>query len=194
MTDQLLGGRLALLAPDELSTEQRRLHDRLTSTRVSRATSTGYRAALPDGRLIGPFNAFLRAPAIAEQQLAWAQAISAADLPGGVREVVVLTVAAEWNAEYATYAHRIAARGAGVPEASITALTDRRPPPGLEPDELLAHRLALALVRDHDVPDPLYAEVVETFGEHRTVVLLALIGQYLATSALLTCFRVSAPR
>src|SRR3954471_21441167 len=84
MTDQLLGGRLALLAPDELSTEQRRLHDRLTSTRVSRATSTGYRAALPDGRLIGPFNAFLRAPAIAEQQLAWAQAISAADLPGGV--------------------------------------------------------------------------------------------------------------
>ena len=190
----MLGGRLALLAPDELSTEQRRLHERLTSTRVARADSAGYRAALPDGRLIGPFNVLLRAPAIAEPQLAWAQAISAADLPDGVREVAILTVAAQWDAEYAIYAHRIAARDAGVPPTSIAALTDRRPPPDLAADELLAHRLALAVVRDHDVPDPLYTEVTQSFGEHRTVVLLALIGQYLATSALLTCFRVPAPR
>ncbi|AGL16454.1 hypothetical protein [Actinoplanes sp. N902-109] len=107
--------------------------------------------------------------------------------------MVILTVVAAWQAEYAGYAHAVAARGAGVPEASIAALATRKPPPDLPAGQLLAHRFALAVVEDHDVPDALYGEVVATFGEDGTVVLVTLIGQYLATSALLTCFRVPAP-
>ena len=92
------------------------------------------------------------------------------------------------------YAHSLAARKAGVSDPDIDALrAARREPAGLSPEANLAHRLTVAIVRDHDVPDDLYTEVIETFGEAVTVALVVLIGQYLTTSALLTCFRVPAP-
>lgn len=188
-----LGGRLPLMAPAELSVDQRHLHGRLTATRVARADSSGYQASLDDGRLIGPFNAMLRTPGIGESQLDWAQAISAAGLPDGVREVAILTVATEWDATYVLYAHRIAARAAGLSDDDVAELTARRTPTGLSVEELLAHRLAVALVRDHNVQDELYAEIVDVVGEERLVALVELIGQYLATSAIVTCFRVPAP-
>jgi 4-carboxymuconolactone decarboxylase len=53
--------------------------------------------------------------------------------------------------------------------------------------------VALALVRDHDVPDDLYSDFLSDFGETQAVVLLALIGQYLTTCVVTTCFRVPAP-
>jgi 4-carboxymuconolactone decarboxylase len=189
-----LGGRLRLLHVDELDPAQAALHARLLTTRLARAEDAGYRAVLPDGRLLGPFNGLLRAPAIGEHQLDWAQAISAGGLPDDVREAAVLTVGAEWETKYVLYAHSLAARKAGVSDADIDALrTSQGEPPSLSPNADLAHRLAVAIVRDHEVPDDLYAKVIDAFGEPATVTLVALIGQYLATSALLTCFRVPAP-
>ncbi|OZC74693.1 hypothetical protein CH274_22050 [Rhodococcus sp. 06-418-5] len=188
-----LGGRLRLLAPEQLTNPQRELHDRLTASRVSRGNSNGYRASLEDGRLIGPFNAMLRIPDIAGPQLDWVESISSGRLPAAVREVAILTVATEWNAAYILYAHRISARVAGVSERTVAELTAQRTPHGWPVEERLAHQLALALVHDHDVPDELYAELVGFFGEQRLVELVELVGQYLTTSAITTCFRVPAP-
>ena len=189
-----LGGRLRLLPVDELDPAQAALHTRLLTTRLARADDAGYRAVLPDGRLLGPFNGFLRTPAISGPQLDWAQAISAGGLPDDVREVAILTVGAQWEAAYVLYAHSLAARKAGIRDQDIDALcSTRHEPAGVSPEAKLAHRLTVAIVRDHDVPDDLYGEVVETFGESATVTLVALVGQYLVTSALLTCFRVPAP-
>jgi len=189
-----LGGRLRLLPVDELDPAQAALHARLLTTRLARADDAGYRAVLPDGRLLGPFNGFLRTPAISGPQLDWAQAIYAGGLPDDVREASILTVGAQWEAAYVLYAHSLAARKAGIRDQDIDALCSaRREPAGVSPEAKFAHRLTVAIVRDHDVPDDLYGEVVETFGEPATVTLVALVGQYLATSALLTCFRVPAP-
>lgn len=187
------GGRLRLLDEAELDAEQKKLGDRLTATRVARGRQAGYRAALDDGRLVGPFNALLRAPGIGERQLDWAEAIAAADLPPAAREVAILTVAAQWRAEYVLYAHSRAARGAGLSDDAIEHLVAARTPAGLDRTARLAHDVALALVRDHDVPDDLYGDFLSDFGETQSVVLLALIGQYLATCAVTTCFRVPAP-
>lgn len=188
-----LGGRLRLLPVTELDAAQSALHGRLLATRGARADEAGYRAALPDGRLIGPFNGFIRTPVISAAQLDWAQAISAGGLPDDVREVAILTVGAEWATEYVLYAHSRAARKAGISDLGIQALRARQRPTGLSPEADLVHRLTVALVRDHDVPNSLYTAVIATFGEPATVALIALIGQYLTTSALLTCFRVPAP-
>lgn len=187
------GGRLRLLARAELDPEQGKLSDRLTVTRVARGRQAGYRAALDDGRLVGPFNALLRAPGIAERQLDWAEAISAADLDSAAREVAILTVAAQWRAEYVLYAHSAAGRGAGLSDDAIDDLVAARTPADLDRTARLAHDVALALVRDHDVPDDLYGEFLSGYGETRAVVLIALIGQYLATCAVTTCFRVPTP-
>jgi 4-carboxymuconolactone decarboxylase len=189
-----LGGRLRLLPVGELDPAQAALHARLLTTWFGRADDPGYRTVLPDGRLLGPFNGLLRTPAISGPQLDWAQAISAGGLPSDVREAAILTVGAEWETAYVLYAHTLAARKAGVSDPDIEALcVARREPVGLSPKANLAHRLTVAIVRDHDVPDDLYTEVIETLGESATVTLVVLIGQYLTTSALLTCFRVPAP-
>ncbi|MER7985277.1 carboxymuconolactone decarboxylase family protein [Streptomyces noursei] len=188
-----LGGRLPLLPPDVLDAAQRALCERLQATRVRRAEAAGYTAVLPDGRFIGPFNALLRTPQIAGASLDWAQAIARADIPADVREVVVLTVAAHWGAEYALYAHTAAAERADVPSPAVAALRDGGTPSGLRPEADLAHRFTVAMVRDHHVPDGLYDATVTAFGADTTIALVNLIGQYLASSALLTCFQVPAP-
>jgi 4-carboxymuconolactone decarboxylase len=188
-----LGGRLPLVATDALDETQRALYDRLHLTRLRSADGAGYTAVLPDGRLIGPFNAMLHNPRIADPLLEWVQAIGRAGIPADVREVVILTVAADWQAEYALYAHTAAAERAGMPETAIAALRHGDVPAGLRPEACLAHRITAALVRDHQAPDDLYRQAVTVFGTDGLVALVNLIGQYLNTCALLACFQVPAP-
>ncbi|WP_406430887.1 carboxymuconolactone decarboxylase family protein [Streptomyces sp. NBC_00631] len=188
-----LGGRLPLLPPDALDEAQRALRDRLQATRARSAEEAGYAACLPDGRFIGPFNALLRTPHIARPLLEWAQALTRAGIPADVREVVILTVAAHWRAEYALYAHTAAAEQAGLPDQAIASLLHGEAPRGLRTDTDLAHRLAAALVRDHHVADDLYDEAVAAFGTDTLIALVNLVGHYLSTSALLACFQVPAP-
>lgn len=187
------GGRLRLLETCELDAAQARLHDSVMATRVARGRRAGYRAALDDGRLVGPFNAMLRAPSIGERQLDWAEAISAAELPPAAREVAILVVAAHWRAAYVLDAHSAAARAAGLAEDVVEELAASRRPAGLDPMARLARDVTRALVQDHDVPDDLYRAFLTTYGETGAVTLLALIGQYLATCAVATCFRVPPP-
>lgn len=191
--DARLGGRLPLVRPDALDDAQRALYERLGVTRLRSAHEAGYTAALADGRLIGPFNVMLRNPPVAEPLLAWAEAITRSGLPADVRETVILTVAAHWQADYVLYAHVAAAEHAGVPEAAITALRDGATPHGLRADADVARSLATALLRDHRVTDDLYADAVASFGVDGLVALVNLIGQYTNTCALLTCFDVPAP-
>jgi 4-carboxymuconolactone decarboxylase len=102
-------------------------------------------------------------------------------------------VAAQWQAEYVLYAHTAAARVAGLSDDVVDDLVAARTPVGLDRTARLAHDVALAIVRDHDVPDDLCGDFLSGYGETRAVALLALIGQCLATCAVTTCFRVPAP-
>lgn len=188
-----LGGRLPLLSPGTLDESQRVLYDLLHATRLRTAEGAGYTAVLPDGKLIGPFNAMLRTPHLARPLLEWAEAISRAGIPADVREIAILTVAGDWHADYVLYAHTAAAARAGVPEAAITALRQGKAPGGLRPEADLAHRITASLVREHHLPDDLYQQAVVTFGESGLITLVNLIGQYLNTCTLLACFQVPAP-
>ncbi|MFI6169449.1 carboxymuconolactone decarboxylase family protein [Nocardia sp. NPDC051052] len=191
--DSGLGGRLPLLPPAVLDQEQKAIHDGLRATRVRTAASLGYPAMLPDGQLIGPFNVMLRAPQIAGPLLEWAQALSRSGIPKDVREVVILTVAAHWRAKYMLFAHTAAAERIGLSESVIAALRQGEPSSDLRAEADVARRLTLALVRDRSVPTTLYDEAVSAFGVEMLVALVNLIGQYVNTAALLTCFRVPAP-
>jgi 4-carboxymuconolactone decarboxylase len=106
-----LGGRLALLSPDTLDADQKKLYEQLQATMVPWAEKSGFRADTTDGRLIGPFNAMLRSPLISRAILG----VTAAEgketaLGKTVREVVILTVGAAWQAAYELYARRAEAR------------------------------------------------------------------------------------
>lgn len=198
MTDhdgtETLGGRLALLRPNELNDDQRTLYEHLLATQIAWAERSGFEARLPDGRLIGPFNAFLHTPAMARAYTDW---VSAEDrhtsLAADVRQVIILTVGAAWQAQYELYAHAAVGREAGLTDETIRAIAGEREPDGLSREARAAYRFTNALVRDRAVADGLYAEAVATLRVQGVADMVQLIGSYLATSALLNAFRVPAP-
>ena len=192
-TDASMGGRLTLLAASAMTSDQRELAQKITGSRSKRGTDSGYQTRTEDGRLIGPFNAFLREPAVGTAYLAWAQAIAASPLSRAVTEATILGVTARWQAPYVRYAHTIGARGAGFTDEDIDTILCGGIPTSASPDVAAALSLVATLLDDHRVPNEVYQAVGSQFGEAATVALVSLIGQYMTTSALLACFAVPAP-
>lgn len=188
-----LGGRLTLLAPGTLNVEQRQVYEALCDLVVPESEEGGFTARMPDGRLIGPFNALLRTPRLTAGFGQWVGSINAGGLAADVRETVILTIGAQWGAVYEIYAHRAAGAAAGLPTAAIDAILDGDDPAGLSPAAVLAHRLTRALIVEHAVADTLYAESCAQFGHTGLLTVLGLIAQYQFISSVLVCFDVPVP-
>ncbi|MBN0048506.1 hypothetical protein JS756_31300 [Streptomyces actuosus] len=95
-----LGGRLALLAPDDLDGAQMQAYRVLEQTVVPEAAHDGFTVRLPDGRFIGPFNALLRVPELAAGLGRFTAEVTAAGLAEDLWQAVILTVGAAWPAPY----------------------------------------------------------------------------------------------
>jgi 4-carboxymuconolactone decarboxylase len=195
MTSQdSLGGRLPLVDPAKFTDAQKKLFDYVITTQVPWADENGFRVTATDGRLIGPFNAFLRRPEVALKFLDFAAAEHRyTSLSEGEREAVVVSVGGVWDADYELYAHKILARNNGLTPEAITALQKGAIPDDLTDREKIAARVAQQLAIGHRIDDALYREAVETFGESGMYDIGAVMGQYLAVSAILTMFMAAVP-
>jgi 4-carboxymuconolactone decarboxylase len=189
-----LGGRLPLLSPDQLNSDQKKLYSQLQDTMVPWAKKSGFQAATFDDRLVGPFNALLRSPVIGKALMA----VTAAEgketaLSERVRQVVILTVGAAWQAAYELYAHVAVGRQAGFDEATVQALAAGQKPAALTHDEGVAYDFVQRLTTTHQIDAELYEQAVVTFGEKGVVDLIYLAGHYMTISGLLNTFAVPAP-
>lgn len=189
-----LGGRLALLSPDQLDADQRKLYEQLQDTMVPWAKKSGFQADTFDDRLIGPFNAMLRSPVISKALMGvTATEGKETSLGEKVRQVVILTVGAAWQAAYELYAHVAVGRQAGFDEATLQALVAGQKPASLSPEESVAYDFTHRLATTHQIDVGLYEQVIVTFGEKGVVDMIALAGQYMTISGLLNTFAVPAP-
>ncbi len=189
-----LGGRLPLLDPGALGGDQKQLYDQMKSTLVTWARANGFQGETFDGKLIGPFNPFLRSVGVTPGFLQWMRADSEhTSLSKRVHEVVILTVGAIWKAPYELYSHSAVARKIGLNQDAIAALAAGEDPVGLSHDEATAHRVARQLTAERRLDAPLYKEALAAFGEVGLVDLVYLVGMYLMTCAMLNAFEVPAP-
>jgi 4-carboxymuconolactone decarboxylase len=189
-----LGGRLPLLSPDKLDSDQKKLYSQLLDTMVPWAKKAGFQAATFDDRLVGPFNVMLRSPAISKALLA----VTAAEgketsLSEQVRQVVILTVGAAWQAAYELYAHVAVGRQTGFDEATLQALAAGQKPAALTHQEGVAYDFVHRLTTTHQIDAGLYEQAVVTFGEKGVVDMIYLAGHYMTISGLLNTFAVPAP-
>lgn len=130
-SDNNLGGRLALLSPDQLSASQKKLYDQLQETEIPWAKKEGFDGETDNKEVIGPFNAMLRSPEIATALLEVTSSLQKHSiLSERVKQVIILTIGAVWQADYELYAHTAVARKAGIDEASIQALAKGQSPYG----------------------------------------------------------------
>src|SRR5581483_3243700 len=104
--------RIPKLAPSDLDAGQRALYDAIAGGRRAQGPQR-FRLTDADGRLEGPFNAFLLQPRLGSALQALGAAVRyETGLDDRCREIAILVVAAHWRCAFEWYAHEPAARAA----------------------------------------------------------------------------------
>ena len=184
--------RLPLIAPTDLSLEQRPLYDDM---RRGIASNFGaFKTIREDGALMGPWNAWLHEPKVGKAIWDLTLAMTAgAVLPDNVRQIAILVVGARFDAAYEIYAHIAVAEKEGMsPERLATLVADLKPN-DLSKDESVAFDVAYCLSRGGTLPEPLYRLGVANFGQHGMNELIYLVGLYALVSTTLNGFNVPVP-
>lgn len=184
--------RLPLLAPSELTPEQRPLYEDM---RKGIETSfKGFTAIDEKGALIGPWNPWLRFPKFGAPVWALVKALSSApSLPRPVREIAILVTGARFHAAYEIYAHVLVAELRGLSDGKIATIAAGQRPSDLTHDEAVAYDVASALVSGGVLPELTYAQAIKAFGEQGTAEFISLVGLYCMVSVTLNGFDVPVP-
>ena len=186
------GARIPKLAPASLDDGQRSLYDAIAGGRRAQGPQL-FRLADAQGRLEGPFNAFLLQPRLGSALQALGSSVRYdTGLDDRCREIAILVVAAHWRSDFEWYAHEAVARSAGLDDAELAAVREGRQA-ALTGPEGVAARTAAALVARGDLDDAEYAAAVEVAGTAGLFELLTLVGYYATLALQLRVFRVPAP-
>ena len=216
----MTGTRIPKLEPSALDDDQRSLYDAIAGGRRAQGPQL-FRLADSQGRLEGPFNAFLLQPRLGSALQALGSSVRyETGLDDRCREIAILVVAAHWRSDFEWYAHEAVARSAGLGDPELAAvrnagLGDIDPEPaavrdaGLGAPELAAvrdgrhsalagreavvARTVAALAARGDLDDAEYREAVSQVGTAGVFELLTLVGYYATLALQLRVFRVPAP-
>lgn len=172
--------RLPALAREDMTPEQRRVHDEIVGG--------------PRGRIEGPHRAWLHSPALADP----AQRLGAyvrfdSRLTPRQRELAILVTGAHHRAEYEWYAHVRFAHAAGLPERVTEAIRQGETPALDDPAERVVHRVAFELNRHHRLSTETHDEAVALLGLAGLVDLVGTVGYYGLVSLTLNAFEVPTP-
>jgi len=102
-----------------------------------------------------------------------------------VREVAILTTAREMDSQFEWVAHEPEALKEGVPQAVIDVIKHRKSTDGIDATDAVVIDLGRELWRDHKVRPETFARARDTFGPHKLIDLVLLMGNYAGTAALL---------
>ena len=184
--------RLPLIAPADLTAEQKPLYDDMRKGIASNFNA--FKVEREDGALMGPWNPWLHEPAIGRAIWDFTLAMTAkAVLPDNVRQIAILVVGARYNAAYEIYAHTAVAEHDGMAEERLATLMAGVKPNDFSKSESIAYDLAFTLSNGGTLPEPTYRLAVETFGQHGTNELIYLVGLYALVSTTLNGFNVPVP-
>src|SRR5271154_862205 len=154
--------RLPLIAPADLTPEQKALYDDMRKGIASNFNA--FQAVRDDGALMGPWNPWLHEPGIGKAIWDLTLAMTAnATLADNVRQIVILVVGARFDAAYEIYAHIAVAEKEGMKRERLAPLVADLKPTDLTLDENIAFGIAGALIRVGTLPEPLYGLAVDTF-------------------------------
>ena len=186
------GARIPKFEPASLDAEQRSLYDAIAGGRRADGPQL-FRLADEDGRLEGPFNAFLLQPRLGSALQALGASVRYdTGLDDRCREIAILVVAAHWRSAFEWYAHEAVGRAAGLGDADLAAVREGRHA-ALAGRESVIARTAAALVARGDLDDAEYREAVDHLGPAGLFELLTLVGYYATLALQLRVFRVPPP-
>ncbi|MEZ4621815.1 MAG: carboxymuconolactone decarboxylase family protein [Caldilineaceae bacterium] len=185
--------RLPIIQPKEFTPAQQRIFDSITGGKRSAVSSTGS-PLTAEGGLRGPFNALLYSPVIGDAVQRVGEAVRfEGTLPPQLRELAILTMAAEWQANFEWWAHERIARDVGVEEAVIDGVKVGALPDTADAQQRMIYNFARDVIEHHQVSDERYTAAVAMLGEAAIVELVLLLGYYSLIAMTLNVFAVAVP-
>ncbi|MEO7404463.1 MAG: carboxymuconolactone decarboxylase family protein [Burkholderiales bacterium] len=173
-------GRIADLAPEAMTPEQRRIANDIGAAR--------------GGVVRGPFAIWLRNPEIADRANQFGNALRiAGKLDKRLFELMILVVARHWSAQYEWFAHEKQARENGVSDAVIEAIRHRRKPVFERADEALVYDLVSEMNETRTLSQPTYDLALAHFGQDLMIELVTSLGFYTMVAVVLNGFDAPVP-
>ena len=114
-------------------------------------------------------------------------------LPTKILELAMLVTAREMDCQHIWNAHAASARQAGVPDALVNALRDRKELPAMAADEAAVVNYGRELFRTHHASRGAFQTVLEQFGRQGAVELTLVLGNYNLLAFLINGFDSDLP-
>ena len=172
------GCRLPLPARDGLDEARQRIYDSLADP--AGGSLRGLR---------GPGGISLHSPGLAPRSRAVNHYLRhESGLAGRVREIAILTTARALDSDFIWAAHEAEALREGVPPEVVAVIKHGRGTAGLDEADAVVIDLGREIFTARAVSPETYARALAHFGRGNLVDLVALMGNYAGTAALLTAF------
>lgn len=149
----------------------------------------------PRGSVVrGPFAIWMRNPGIAEKANLFGNELRVAGkLDKRLFELMVLTIARHWSAQYEWFAHEKAALDAGLLPEVMEAIRHRELPHFEREDERVVHNLVVELNQDRALSDATYEVALATLGLDLLIELVTSAGFYTMVAMMLQAFDAPVP-
>jgi 4-carboxymuconolactone decarboxylase len=184
-TEDAIMSRLPLQTREALDPDAQAVWDSITASRGA--------IVADEGHLIGPFNAWVTAPAIGGRLAELGAALRfESSIERRLLEVAIITVGARWKAEFEWWAHSRMAVHHGVHPEAVAAIAAGAEP-ALADDEAIVYAVARQLVETGHVDTPTYDAAHRLLGDRGIVELVTLCGYYTLVSFSLNAFDVTLP-
>lgn len=170
--------RLPLPRRDELDAESERIYATLVDPRGGSLRG-----------LRGPGGIHLHSPELARHTRPLNRYLrQEAGLGGRLRELAILVTAREVDSPFEWAAHEEEARREGLSDEIIETIRHRRDTARLDEADAVVVKLGREIFTARKVSPATFARALELFGRRKLVDLVALMGNYAATAAMLTAF------
>ena len=171
--------RIPLPTPDTMTPEQRRVYD---------AIVTG-----PRKTLVGPLRAALHRPELADKWQQFGELLRfRTSLSATLSELAILVTARHCNCQLEWLIHEDMARKAGLADAVIDALRERRRPDA-DAEQLAVYDFAYELNEQNTVTEATYRRALERIEAVGVVELTALVGYYTMVAMTLNAHEIPLP-
>ncbi len=115
------------------------------------------------------------------------------DLPHRLQELAMLLTARHLDCQYIWYAHSVRGRQQGLSDELVDALRDKKPLPGLPPDEAALVAYATEMFNDHRVSEATFQAALAQFGPRWLTELSTMMGYYTLLAYNANLFEIDLP-
>jgi 4-carboxymuconolactone decarboxylase len=141
----------------------------------------------------GPYTAYIHIPKLFEAAQNMRGCLAAGPLSRREQQIINLTVARHWNAQYPWFAQARASLQVGIDQPTIDAINARKTPNFANDRERTCHVVAKEILENKGLSDATYAAAEKTMGLESLVALVATTGTFSTTCITAGTFKVDPP-